>query len=89
MLARVEGWGVEAGELTSMNSPRSSASVAEGALLDMVLGASTCGLAGANMPTGLYFALFFAIRFFFGFSFSAGRANAFMIGSLMQSRKVS
>lgn len=74
---------------TSMNSPRSSASLAESALVEAVLGVSDCCFAGANMPTGLYFVLFLAILFFLGFSFSAGRASAFMIGSLMQSRKVS
>jgi hypothetical protein len=69
-----------------MNSPRSSASVPDGVL---VAGASVCGFAGANMPTGLYFARFFAVRFVLVFSFSAGKANAFMMGSLMQSRNVS
>jgi hypothetical protein len=55
----------------------------------LVAGASVCGFAGANMPTGLYFARFFAVRFVLVFSFSAGKANAFMMGSLMQSRNVS
>lgn len=70
-----------------MNSPKSSASVAEGAV--SALGVSTCGFAGANIPTGLYLARFLAILFFLFFSFCSGKASAFMTGSLMQSRKVS
>lgn len=85
VLIRVAVLEMQGRRCTSMKSPSSSASVCFASRLEMIFSVSLL------FPLISFFSFepFFAILFFLGFGFSSGNANAFMTGSLKQSRKVS